>query len=57
MKIKITDAIILAAGTGKRFKKDLPKQFTKNIDQSSVEIALSKLINIKSQIQQPIRKE
>ena len=48
MKIKITDAIILAAGTGKRFKKDLPKQFTKIIDQSSVEISLSKLINIKS---------
>ena len=47
MKTKTTDAVILAAGTGRRYDKNIPKQFIKVTNKSSVEITISKLSKIK----------
>ena len=48
MTKKITDAVILAAGSGKRFKKTLPKQFIKIFNKSSIEISIEKLLKVNS---------
>ena len=41
---KVTDAIVLAAGSGKRFKKKLPKQFTKISNESLIDISIKKIL-------------
>ena len=48
MTKKITDAVILAAGSGKRFQKTLPKQFIKIFNKSSIEISIDKLLKVNS---------
>ena len=45
---KVTDAIVLAAGSGKRFKKKLPKQFTKISNESLIDISIKKILKLKS---------
>tara|TARA_B100000586_G_C20084485_1_gene417001 strand:- start:902 stop:1588 length:687 start_codon:yes stop_codon:yes gene_type:complete len=48
MKIKIIDAVILAAGSGKRFQQKIPKQFNKINGTSLIDIAVLKLSSIKN---------
>ncbi len=48
MTKKITDAIILAAGNGYRFNKDLPKQFTKISKLNLIDISIKKILRLKS---------
>ena len=47
MMHKITDAIILAAGSGKRFGNKLPKQFVKIFKKSSIDISIERLSKLK----------
>ncbi len=47
MKNKICDAIVLAAGTSRRFKSTLPKQFLKINNKNLVDIAVDKLKSLK----------
>ena len=45
---KVTDAIVLAAGSGKRFKKKLPKQFIKIFNENLIDISIKKILKLKS---------
>tara|TARA_Y100000748_G_C15469916_1_gene478459 strand:+ start:373 stop:1059 length:687 start_codon:yes stop_codon:yes gene_type:complete len=47
MSKQIFDAVILAAGQGKRFKSSKPKQYLKINNKSFIDIAIEKIKNIK----------